>query len=310
MANQLLTRKRLLMAKVEATYGVDPIPTAQADALLMSNISVSPMEMNTAERNNIKAYMGNNPSVLAAIYATVGFDIEVAGSGTAGVAPAYDELLRGCGLSATTLAAVVTGTATAGSANGATLAASASAVDGTYVGLTVNITAGTRRRPERRDRQLHRRDEGGDVHRGRSATALDNTSVYTFPAQVVYKPVSGSLESVAFLLRRRWRQAHHAGRARHRVAEDVGAGHPDVVVQVHRPVHHAERRADRHTELERLRGAAGRERAEHVRREHVWLHGRRAVRIQPRPGDVGHVPLAAGRERPGRADRPQADRPP
>lgn len=192
-----LTRKRAILSKIETTYGVDPTPTATLDAILMSNLTVSPMEMTLVQRNNIKSYMGNNPSVLAAIYAKVGFDVEYAGSGTAGTAPAYDELLRACALSATTLAAPSTGTATAGAAGSMTLAAGASAVDGAYVGMTIYTTGGT--------------GTGQSAviasYTGATKIALltaplavvtDATTVYNLPAQTVYRPVSALIESAAF----------------------------------------------------------------------------------------------------------------
>lgn len=193
----LLTRKRAILAKIESTYGVDPTPTATLDALLMSNLTVSPMEMTLAQRNNIKAYMGNNPSVLAAIYAKVSFDIEMAGSGTAGVPPAYDELFRGCGLSATTLAAPVTGSATAGSALAMTLAAGASAVDGAYVGLTINLTTGTGAGQSAVIASYVGATKVA-TFTAPLATAAAAATGYTIPAQVVYQPVSGAFESVAF----------------------------------------------------------------------------------------------------------------
>jgi hypothetical protein len=192
-----LTRKRAILSKIETTYGVDPTPTAGSDALLMSNLTVSPMEMTVVQRQNIKAYMGNNPSVLAAIYAKVSFDIELAGSGTAGTAPAYDELLRGCALSATTLAAPVTGTLTAGSATSGTLPASASSSDGTYSGMTVYVTGGT---GSGQSAVIASYVGATKVATFTSAlgTPLDATSVISIPAQVVYKPVSSNLESVTF----------------------------------------------------------------------------------------------------------------
>jgi hypothetical protein len=193
----LLTRKRTILAKIESTYGQDPTPTAQLDALLMSNLTVSPMEMTLAERNNVKAYMGNNPSVLAAIYAKVSFDIEMAGSGTPGTAPAYDELLRACGLSATTLAAAVSGSATAGSATAMTLAAGASAVDGAYVGMTINLTGGTGAGQSAVIASYVGATKVA-TFTAALATAAAATTAYTIPAQVVYQPVSSNLESVAF----------------------------------------------------------------------------------------------------------------
>ncbi len=193
---QLLTRKRAILAKIETTYGVDPTPTGGANAILMSNITVSPMEMNLAQRNNIKAYLGNNPSVLAAIYAKVSFDVEVAGSGTAGTAPGYGPLLRACALSETLLGTALTGTAAAGGASTIQFAAGASATDGTYVGMTVYITGGTGS------------GQSGVVQSyvGSTKTATmtaawgtptDATSVYNIPKQVVYQPVSSAFESIA-----------------------------------------------------------------------------------------------------------------
>lgn len=191
----LLTRKRAILAKIETTYGVDPVPTGSANAILMSNLTVSPMEMTLAQRNNIKAYLGNNPSVLAAIYAKVSFDVELAGSGTAGTAPAFGALLRACALSETTLATAVTGTASAGSAGTMTLVTPASSVDGAYAGMTINITGGTGS------------GQTGVIASYVGSTKVatlttpfgvvtDATSVYSIPAQVIYKPISTAFESV------------------------------------------------------------------------------------------------------------------
>jgi hypothetical protein len=193
----LLTRKRTILAKIESTYGQDPTPTAQLDAILMSNVSVSPMEMTLVQRNNIKAYLGNNPQVLAAIYAKVSFDIEVAGSGTPGTAPAYDELLRACGLSAKTLAAALSGAATAGSAASITLAAGASAVDDAYTGMTINLTGGTGAGQSAVIASYNGTTKVA-TFTAPLATAAAASTAYTLPLQVVYRPVSDNFESVAF----------------------------------------------------------------------------------------------------------------
>ncbi|WP_295991562.1 hypothetical protein [Rugamonas sp.] len=190
----LLTRKRAILAKIETTYGTDATPTGGANAILMSNLTVSPMEMTLVERNNIKSYLGNNPSVLAAIYAKLAFDVEMAGSGTAGTAPAYGPLLRACGLSETILATASTGTATAGSISSITLGVSASAIDGAYNGMTINLTGGA--------------DSGASpviaTYVGATkvatftaplAVAADVTTTYSIPAQVVYQPISIGYES-------------------------------------------------------------------------------------------------------------------
>lgn len=190
----LLTRKRAILSKIETTYGSDATPTGSANAILMSNLTVSPMEMTLAQRNNVKAYLGNNPSVLAAIYSKVSCDVEIAGSGTAGTAPAYGSLLRACGMSETILATAVTGTASAGGASVITLVSPASATDNVYAGMTINITAGTGS------------GQTGVIQSYVGATKVatmstawttppDATSVYSISAQVVYKPVSSAFES-------------------------------------------------------------------------------------------------------------------
>jgi len=191
----LLTRKRAILAKIETTYGVDASPTGGANAILMSNLTVSPMEMTLVERANIKAYLGNNPSVLAAIYAKLAFDVEMAGSGTAGTVPAYGVLLRACGLSETILATAVTGTATAGSLTSITLAAPASSVDGAYNGMTIALTGGSAS-PATAVIASYVGATKVATFTTPLAVAADVTTVYSIGAQVVYQPISTSFESV------------------------------------------------------------------------------------------------------------------
>lgn len=191
----LLTRKRAILAAIEAIYGEDAVPTGDANAILMGNLTVTPMKMTLVQRQNVKAYMGANPSVLAAIYSEVSFDVELAGSGIAGTRPAYGDLLRACGRSETILAAPVTGNATAGSATSITLAAGASAVNGVYVGMTIKITGGA---GAGQSGVIAAYDGATKVATltGPLGDAASGTSVYSIPAQVVYKPVQDDQESV------------------------------------------------------------------------------------------------------------------
>jgi hypothetical protein len=192
----LLTRKRAILSKIEAIYGTDPVPTGGADALLMSNFNVSPMEMTEVERQNVKSYLGNNPSVIAAVWSKVSFDVEMAGSGTAGTPPGYDELLRACAFSATTLAAAVTGTATAGGASTITMAAGSSAVDNAYAGMTIYITGGTGSGQSAVIASYVGATKVATLTNP-LATPADATSVYNLPIQVAYRRVSANFESAA-----------------------------------------------------------------------------------------------------------------
>lgn len=91
-------QRSVLLGKIEATYGVDPVPTGAANAILISDLNVTPLEQDTESRNLIRPYMGNSQAIPVANRTMVEFSVEVAGSGSLGVAPAYGVLLRGCGM--------------------------------------------------------------------------------------------------------------------------------------------------------------------------------------------------------------------
>ena len=92
-----LTRKRLIQVKGEATYGTDSSP-AGTDALLVRNLEITPIEADVVSRDLIRNYLGNSPQLLANARVSITFQVELAGSGTAGTPPRYGALLRACGL--------------------------------------------------------------------------------------------------------------------------------------------------------------------------------------------------------------------
>jgi hypothetical protein len=92
----LSTRKRLLLAAAESTYGTAPT-FAGTDALLVSNLDVSPLEVELLDRELIQTYFGNSEKVVSQRMGSVSFDVEIAGSGTAGTAPRWGRCLRACG---------------------------------------------------------------------------------------------------------------------------------------------------------------------------------------------------------------------
>ncbi len=101
----LLTRKRAILAKIESTYGTDPTPTGLANAILVTGEpNITPMEADFAERNLIRPYLGNSEQLLAGVRVMIDFEVELAGSGTAGTAPAWGPLMRACGHSETIVA--------------------------------------------------------------------------------------------------------------------------------------------------------------------------------------------------------------
>lgn len=102
----LLTRKRVILAKIETTYGTDPTPTGAANAILVRNLNVTPQSSQIVGRDIIRPYLGNFEQLMASTHVELDFEVEAAGSGTAGTVPAYGALLRACGLAETVTASV------------------------------------------------------------------------------------------------------------------------------------------------------------------------------------------------------------
>jgi hypothetical protein len=98
----LSTRKRLILAKIETTYGTDSLTaTTGAEALLVRNLDVTPLNADAASRDLVKFYYGNSEQLLSKTSSTISFEVELAGSGTAGTAPKYDPVLQACALAPT-----------------------------------------------------------------------------------------------------------------------------------------------------------------------------------------------------------------
>lgn len=99
----LLSRKRLILAKTETTYGTNSSP-AGTDAVLVRNLEITPLEADVVSRDLIRPYLGNSDQLLANPRVRITCEVELAGSGTAGTAPRYGALLLACGTAATTVA--------------------------------------------------------------------------------------------------------------------------------------------------------------------------------------------------------------
>lgn len=98
-------RNTAVLAKVETTYGTDSTPTGTANSMLVSNLSINPLNAGNVDRANIRPYYGASEQLLGTAYVEMGFDVELAGAGTAGAAPAWGPLMKACGWSETTSSA-------------------------------------------------------------------------------------------------------------------------------------------------------------------------------------------------------------
>lgn len=191
----LLTRKRLILAETEGTYGVDPSPDG-ADAILVRDLNITPQQSDVVNRDLVRPYLGASEQLLANTRVECTFSVELAGSGTAGTAPRFGKVLKACALAETTVSPAVTGTAAAGGSNSITLAAGASATDDFYNGQVIRITSGTGSGSVFLITDYVGSTKVATLRSLGTAVTLDGTSVYSIDAHVVYTPVSATFSSV------------------------------------------------------------------------------------------------------------------
>lgn len=98
----MLTRKTLLLAKKETTYGVDPSPSVSDDAIEVFDFSITP-NIDTVDRNLYRPSLSPVASIPSKKYTEVSFSVELKGGGVdaegKALAPKYVRLLEACGMS-------------------------------------------------------------------------------------------------------------------------------------------------------------------------------------------------------------------
>ncbi len=99
----MLTRRTVILAKNETSYGTDPVPTPAANAILVSDVAVKPTG-EVVKRDFIKSSLSQLQFLRGQRQVEVSFKTELKGTGTKGVLPAYGwegALFRACGMSET-----------------------------------------------------------------------------------------------------------------------------------------------------------------------------------------------------------------
>lgn len=97
-------RNTAILAKIETTVGTDATPTGAANAMLVSEFSVTPLDAQNIDRALIRPYFGGSPQLVGPASVKLDFTVELAGSGTAATAPALGPLLLACGHAEASLA--------------------------------------------------------------------------------------------------------------------------------------------------------------------------------------------------------------
>ena len=90
-------RLRQLLYKIESSYGTTPTISG-SDYLEVLDLNIEPIVSDEAERQIISGYFGNYPVELVNKRANVTFSCYLSGSGTAGTAPKYGDLLKACNM--------------------------------------------------------------------------------------------------------------------------------------------------------------------------------------------------------------------
>lgn len=89
-------RNTAILAKIETTSGTDAVPTGGANALLVSDLSITPLDAQNVDRALVRPYFGGSEQLVATAFLRCAFTVELAGSGAAATAPAWGALLQAC----------------------------------------------------------------------------------------------------------------------------------------------------------------------------------------------------------------------
>lgn len=90
-------RRKVILAKAEATYGQDATPAAGTNAIQTGNFELDPWEGESVKRELDKATFGDDYPTRLAKHVRARFRVELAGSGTATTAPAWAPVILAAG---------------------------------------------------------------------------------------------------------------------------------------------------------------------------------------------------------------------
>jgi len=101
----LLTKKTVLLAKIESSYGSDPTPTEAANSVIAYDPEIT-ISSDIKERYPAHADLSRFPELRGKTNFELKFSTELNGSGTAGTASRQSPLFQACGLSETIVSSI------------------------------------------------------------------------------------------------------------------------------------------------------------------------------------------------------------
>lgn len=96
-------RNTVITLAIEAVAGTDVLPTGLANAMLVADMSIDPLDAKDIPRNLIRGFFGGSEQLVGVASVKIGFTVELAGSGTAGTAPAWGAAMLACAMAEGTL---------------------------------------------------------------------------------------------------------------------------------------------------------------------------------------------------------------
>lgn len=197
MTNFLRARDAVLSAKIETVEGAEEAPTAATDSIKIEQLRVSnnPRVLNSNEHTGS---LDGSEDLVGGMTVGLSFNVIVKGSGAAGVAPEFGDLLKACGFAETITATAVPASAEACGAGGsdivAQLGASASASADAYNGMPLVLTGDAAGESVISDYDTSKNATLTDT----MVATVDADSNYQIPINVLYGPASLNIPSLTF----------------------------------------------------------------------------------------------------------------
>lgn len=91
-------KNTIILAVIAAIAGADAAPIGASNAILVAEMSITPLDAQNIERKNMRGSFGGNAELVGPASVKVSITVEMAGSGLAGTAPAWGQLLQGCSM--------------------------------------------------------------------------------------------------------------------------------------------------------------------------------------------------------------------
>lgn len=85
-----------ILFKTETTPGTDAVPTGIADAVLVTEFTITPLDANNIDRQFVRPYFGGFSKLVGPASVKLSFSVELGGSGTAATAPQWGDMMIAC----------------------------------------------------------------------------------------------------------------------------------------------------------------------------------------------------------------------